>query len=674
MFESLTNAQRRFLTGLGVTNMRRAIRKETCRKMTLDANRKLRGNLAVLWADNYNRLRYRANPMYVQEGHINATAMALTVALPMQPTWGGQPLLPDLLRNVDTIAAFVAAREVTFTDDVKVLVNAVQRHTDFRVPCDLKRWDVTSVEWMPYAIKDAAIGSMDGLMDVLEIVRQVAESLELSPMAILSDVNIFYRIHKILHTKSFWMCGAHRGLQRLPLLFGAWHSYAHVLKRTYAVFRPWWCALSHEGLMDDYAATDVYNHPKIVFLEHTVVTAFLNVRVAVVKIGEAKAAQTDLTGKALEDRNMQLHMLELLLCEYIPAIMELGIGVRELYWGHRDPGSGCLAKSLLAKILVVTAKLEQRGNSDYRRALALALLGWTDIHDQIPAAFYVEEALEASLSRLAKATSQGHQVDDVAQLSALYCGQCRPSTRLHDLDKPGFSKAYVKLLKKNIPKLVRRCAAGRLAYLVPKLVASRGGVQKINPHVSIGSSTWPPKYAPQVRRLLLVGNTDFRVLLLQSLKAVVQEKPPKRVAQDTSAILQKLCAGLHPLTDAQMQPLVTAEQKLVQMLRKPPAAKPRANKKPRIAAAVDVATSSSSAARRESSSSDATSTASSGSTSTSSSSSSSSSSTSSSTASTDSQADSLPESIADLEDNFVWAPPSEAVLILDSDTDDDDEA
>ena len=239
LFEFLTNAQRQFLAGLGVTNRRRAGRALVESKAKSDAHNKLRGNMAVLWADNYNKLRYASNPMFVNEGHVNATAIALAVALPGQPNWTGQPTLQDMLNQVEETTKFLVHQEKLFTDDLKVHVQTVQRYTEFRVPPDYRRWQVTSVEWLPYAIIDAAVGSNDGMVEVLKFIGAVGASLDLSPLAILSDVNVFYRILKVMHTKTFWMCGASRALARHPLLFGVWHSYANLVKKTYHVFRPY---------------------------------------------------------------------------------------------------------------------------------------------------------------------------------------------------------------------------------------------------------------------------------------------------------------------------------------------------------------------------------------------------------------------------------------------------
>ena len=63
-----------------------------------------------------------------------------------------------------------------------------------------------------------------------------ASDLGASLMPVLSDVNIFWRPQKLMHSVSYAACDVANALVDHPLLFGVWHAYKHCLLRVHAVF------------------------------------------------------------------------------------------------------------------------------------------------------------------------------------------------------------------------------------------------------------------------------------------------------------------------------------------------------------------------------------------------------------------------------------------------------
>ena len=70
---------------------------------------------------------------------------------------------------------------------------------------------------------------------------------------------------------------------------------------------------------------------------------------------------------------------------------------------------------------VFLVMVDNRGSSEYIRSLTLSLLCWSPFHSALPAVAFVEEALEASLSRLAKMMAGSFHADTVSDIGALYC-------------------------------------------------------------------------------------------------------------------------------------------------------------------------------------------------------------------------------------------------------------
>ncbi len=111
-----------------------------------------------------------------------------------------------------------------------------------------------------------------------------------------------------------------------PLLFGVWHGYTHCLRRLCAVFRPWWTALEYVNFLDSPEDCVVYDHPKLVTLEHMFVALSLNHSVIKKSIDSFhRAGKINEASLVNFHADRQLSMLELPCCEYAPALIELAI-------------------------------------------------------------------------------------------------------------------------------------------------------------------------------------------------------------------------------------------------------------------------------------------------------------------------------------------------------------
>ena len=73
-------------------------------------------------------------------------------------------------------------------------------------------------------------------------------------------------------------------------------------------------------------------------------------------------------------RRWQLTMLQRLLFDFVPALMQLGIAVRRCYWEGRRPNTGDWAHQVLSDCLVFLVSVDGQGSSEYIRSLGLTLL------------------------------------------------------------------------------------------------------------------------------------------------------------------------------------------------------------------------------------------------------------------------------------------------------------
>jgi hypothetical protein len=206
-------------------------------------------------------------------------------------------------------------------------------------------------------------------------------------------------------------------------------------------------------------------------------------------------------------------MLQLLLFDYVPALMHLGISVRDCYWNGQQANTGNKARQVLAGCLALLVAVDNRGASEYIRSLALTLLYWTPYHSALPAAAFVEESLEASLSRLARMLSGAYHADTVSDIGAVYASLGRASMRRHDLQKPGLSRVYVHQVGLRMSKLLDHIVNDTMPFV------STAKQNKVT-----GTRLWPDKLKAVCARVLVVSKDKefYEDVLVRALALMVK--------------------------------------------------------------------------------------------------------------------------------------------------------
>ena len=298
-------------------------------------------------------------------------------------------------------------------------------------------------------------------------------------------------------------------------------------------------AAEYPTLLTQPETTGVYLAPKLVTLEHTVVALYLTSGLARRLLLNARTQLTQYT--AIGQRRLveyQLDMLELMMLQYVPALMELGVQVRTCYWALRENGTGDVVRLLLGKYYLYLTRLDAEGSFEYARSILVALLSWTPLHSHLPAYAFVEECLEAGLSKLARASAAGCRFDSAADMGAVYCGHCRASGEPRDLTEPRLSQRYVAAVEQRLRELVQAILEQRMPHL-----GGTGYVQK-------GSLQWPPTFG-KPEKLLTPGGVDHKLLLLRALSLLVAETTTGEAQLESVADVDGvLCSGMPKPSEA----------------------------------------------------------------------------------------------------------------------------
>ena len=200
-----------------------------------------------------------------------ATAACPGVHLPSSVPWPEPSNLPRL--------AAAAARELAsclarFTTEVEQLVPGRHPYRSLRVPLHVVREVQTGVTWLPQSLGEYDIGETGGMMTAIQasLCRLRSANQPMSP--ILGSLDIYYRLLGVAYTRPCANLTIRTVMRPLPLLFGIWHAYKHVVVSCHSRLRTWFGALQYSLFLNEPGGTSVYNLTKLRELDYIMLAVF----------------------------------------------------------------------------------------------------------------------------------------------------------------------------------------------------------------------------------------------------------------------------------------------------------------------------------------------------------------------------------------------------------------
>lgn len=404
---------------------------------TLDAM--IPGNQFLVWLDNWCWLRYTTDPAIPNLSQ-NLSVIAL---LPLDeavgrapagrlratavPVFGGHLDLITMVRMLDAVVALTNDSVHALHGKVLNVLRCGLRHDVMRVPLDVQRQNMVSLQWRPYLLSGLVVSAN---LDLLKLMR-IIEALQVrttQTMPLLVDENIHYRLLRLLHGQDVMRFNVAGWMRHIPLLFGIWHGYKHTLLVLYRAFFPIF------ALLECAAVPVVGQAPrserKVLYLEKLFGAMLLAGQVVLPMIqARLRQLQEEHRERVAALRNLDpnricecdedirafpphVHMslqqllgLRNLLEHYLPLMFSLGYRVRTCAWEGRADGTvkGIVAKGVLQHCFLTQLHLLQDWTckAEYTKTMACALLAWKPDYSRMPGCLFVEESCEAMLSRLA---------------------------------------------------------------------------------------------------------------------------------------------------------------------------------------------------------------------------------------------------------------------------------
>lgn len=540
---NLTKEQRTLLSGSGLVQQRReSIRSKAVRCQqqfqTWSRNKSL-----LVHMDNFNRLRYLANPAKGRDQSINACAFA-AIRLPSpMPLFHAYPTLLELNERIPGLATAMSRACANLIADTANIATQAYKWSDIRAPLDVRRSQVTSAYWRSWQLTDCDTSKQQGLVEALEQVQSLSSHCGASHVPILVDVNLYSRCMKLMYSTTYTSLDIRSWFRSHPMHFGIWHAYKQCVHAVYNAYLPFFVYMEYEGFRTAPATTAVGNFPKLITKECMIASFLLHGNTLKGRLQQGIANMRHSTAEGAAEAVARMTALQHLLYQYVPACFLLGFLVREAFWNGAAGNTGNTAYTCLQYAYIILLALGGE-RSTYCYNIAMALLQWQDWHSSMPAMAYQEEALEAMLGRLATTMRSDFTVHTIDEMNMLFA-----SLRVTEVHKPQdlgathLSKTLCDRVKSDFGDLYRAIISGDLPFVKHDKKA-RGSVK--------GSWEWPANFTWPVPLFQKRKGDTFVSGFGFALRAIAG---PSRISDDSLVTtLSKLTnlldqAGIPPSTD-----------------------------------------------------------------------------------------------------------------------------
>ena len=401
-------------------------------------------SFCVVWMDNYYRKRFVANPVI---GYNSLSCSVLSVLNTRRfPTAPELPTLPELVvRRQGVTADLIAARTkllaiVTDLNTTDVTVG------DIRVPLDVHRPSVKSLQWCPFQLSPLSVSGSVGFLKLMHYVDDTVRPHVGGTVPVLMDLNLYYRHLKLCYGRGYARWEYREQFRYCPALFGVWHSFKYACQQVYRRFHSQVLYLLHGTVAagDNFPTQPRLRSMELLYAALLVLPTSVKdalrttvsrcartlesvrrskriweaCQVSVRGEGRTHAVSHDVSERLRRLRRLyerredvalqrlrQAEAMERLVNGYVPALFVIGQLVRECNWNGRSAGSSHSAVLCMRYSAVVMFSLlgDRATRTEHLRDLCLALMMWQPWHDHLRGCMFSEELPEASLGRLGEA-------------------------------------------------------------------------------------------------------------------------------------------------------------------------------------------------------------------------------------------------------------------------------
>jgi hypothetical protein len=170
----------------------------------------------VVWLDNWYRRRYGTDPQGDMSLNVSALAVLHITEIPVFP---GHLSLRSLVDAVpQRVAALLRAYGRMHAGVAAVNAEPLQPAW-LRVPLDVHRTGMRSLQWLPYQLTEYTVSSQADLLQILHDLHELQSHTQ-RVLPLLVDMDIHYRLMKLVYGQSLVNFDYGHTLSMIPVLYG----------------------------------------------------------------------------------------------------------------------------------------------------------------------------------------------------------------------------------------------------------------------------------------------------------------------------------------------------------------------------------------------------------------------------------------------------------------------
>ena len=444
----------------------------------------------VTWADQFNKSRYSKNLDGPRDISWSCTVVAVLTGPSVRLSYARWPSAEKLTTRVKDVALHMRESVSEFLRVVQDLGSDPLPLGLLRYPLDIRWGNPGTSSWQPYGLWDINVTKTAGLGDVLVRLLQDNPGNRNPVKVLLCEMNIWWRVAKVVYNREHAASLVRGALREICPVYAICHAYKVCVTALYKAFSPIFIYLEYDCSLMDPTATRVYQYPALIVLERLILSCYLPYPALLSQFDRGFRSFTIDSETSLWKE--QWEALWELLHAYVPAVLQLGIMVRDCSWRHPASGNGVAAHKVLESSLFLLRKIKPtRGDCNYKNTIRIALLLWSWFHDALPSTPHVEEKGESMMSRLVKASKHDLNATTLEQYESLFLTirKARQGTTFQQ--KPHITLGCVQTVQGRLHNLLHCLTSGTAPF-----VDIRTGEMEDNPKAAdvTGTNIWPNRF------------------------------------------------------------------------------------------------------------------------------------------------------------------------------------
>ncbi len=188
-----------------------------------DAARKLwdqcKDQQLIVWLDNWYRKRFGTDPRQ-SDMSLNVSVVAI-LHIPEIPIFMGHKSLGQMISGISSLTLQLSRVPSRLLSGVACVIADDLQPDWIRVPLDVHRTGMRSLQWLPFLLTEYSVGCQADLLHILHDLR-ILQGHTKRAVPLLVDMDIHYRMMKLMYGVATSEYSVIQKFNLVPFCFGVW--------------------------------------------------------------------------------------------------------------------------------------------------------------------------------------------------------------------------------------------------------------------------------------------------------------------------------------------------------------------------------------------------------------------------------------------------------------------